>query len=157
MSFVGAMCSMLFILALNYEVDLERSDFVMLVGSFGASATLLFSAIEAPLSQPRNCIGGQLIGGFIGVATRKIFDDDYIFISGSVAVGLSILVMECFGVVHPPGSASALAGVLGSAKLKSQGFMFAIFPCGIGSLLMVFIALVVNNLDPKRRYPQHWL
>ena len=33
----------------------------LLIGSFGASAVLLFGATESPLAQPRNLVGGHLL------------------------------------------------------------------------------------------------
>ena len=35
----------------------DEQDVVQLVGSFGASAVLLFAAPSAPFSQPRNLLG----------------------------------------------------------------------------------------------------
>jgi CBS-domain-containing membrane protein len=38
---------------------LETTDLVMIIGSFGASAVLIYGAIKSPLAQPRNLIGGH--------------------------------------------------------------------------------------------------
>eukprot|EP01001_Neometanema_parovale_P006955 NODE_3287_length_1246_cov_108.123776_g3121_i0.p1 GENE.NODE_3287_length_1246_cov_108.123776_g3121_i0~~NODE_3287_length_1246_cov_108.123776_g3121_i0.p1 ORF type:complete len:211 (+),score=8.98 NODE_3287_length_1246_cov_108.123776_g3121_i0:109-741(+) len=59
--------------AINFEWFLN-SDLVMLVGSFGASAVLLYSAIESPLAQPRNAVFGNVISALIGVSYRKTLD-----------------------------------------------------------------------------------
>ena len=40
----------------------------MLLGSFGASAVLIFGMPRSPLAQPRNLIGGHVISALIGVA-----------------------------------------------------------------------------------------
>ena len=49
---------------------LSDSDMVMIIGSFGASAVLIYGAIKSPLAQPRNLIGGHLISALIG---KKMF------------------------------------------------------------------------------------
>ena len=39
----------------------EPRDLSLLIGSFGASAVLVYGAIKSPLAQPRNLIGGHVI------------------------------------------------------------------------------------------------
>ena len=66
-SWLGAFLSMYFVAILSSltEVDVLKSMF--LVGSFGASAVLIYGAPQADFSQPRNLIGGHIISAFIGV------------------------------------------------------------------------------------------
>ncbi|MBD3815556.1 MAG: HPP family protein, partial [Halothiobacillus sp.] len=42
-------------------------DRILIIGSIGASAVLLFGAIRSPLAQPRNLIGGHALSALIGV------------------------------------------------------------------------------------------
>ena len=51
----------------------EPRDLTLLIGSFGASAVLVYSAIKSPLAQPRNLIGGHVISGLVGVACWQLF------------------------------------------------------------------------------------
>ena len=46
-------------LAYSHVGFLEKSDLVLIIGSFGASAVLIYGAIKSPLAQPRNLIGGH--------------------------------------------------------------------------------------------------
>ena len=46
----------------------EPRDSILLLGSFGASAVLVYGAIRSPLAQPRNLIGGHVLSALIGVA-----------------------------------------------------------------------------------------
>ena len=39
----------------------EPRDLTLLIGSFGASAVLVYGAIKSPLAQPRNLIGGHIV------------------------------------------------------------------------------------------------
>ena len=46
---------------------LNQTDLMMIIGSFGASAVLIYGAIRSPLAQPRNLIGGHILSAIIGV------------------------------------------------------------------------------------------
>ena len=46
----------------------NMAGFPLLIGSFGATAVLLFGANESPLAQPRNLIGGHLVSAIAAVA-----------------------------------------------------------------------------------------
>ncbi|MFO7752152.1 MAG: HPP family protein [Desulfobacteraceae bacterium] len=37
------------------------------------------------------------------------------------------------------------------------GFLYAVIPVGAGALIMLFVALAVNNLAGTRRYPEFWM
>ena len=51
----------------------EPRDLTLLIGSFGASAVLVYGAIKSPLAQPRNLVGGHVISGLIGAACWQAF------------------------------------------------------------------------------------
>ncbi len=121
----------------------------LLIGSFGASAVLLFGVTESPLSQPRNLIGGHVISAAIAVAVVALFGSSPATIA--LAVGLSMFAMHLTHTTHPPGGATALIGVQGSA-----GVAFILVPVLAGALILLVTALVTNNLVHHRRYPLHW-
>ena len=56
-----------------------------------------------------------------------------------------------------PGGATALIAVIGGAKIKSLGFLYAFLPAGAGALILLVTALLVNNLSRHRKYPEFWL
>ncbi|MDQ1240597.1 MAG: hypothetical protein QG577_2783, partial [Thermodesulfobacteriota bacterium] len=66
-SFLGIGAIALIHLKMNHGLDMA-----MLVGSFGASAVLVYGATKSPLAQPRNLIGGHLFSALIGVAAFNI-------------------------------------------------------------------------------------
>ncbi len=136
-------------------VDMLKSLF--LVGSFGASAVLIYGAPQAEFSQPRNLLGGHIISAFIGVTVYKYLALDIVLLA-ALAVSLSIVAMHFTRTLHPPGGATALIAVIGSADVHNNGYYFVISPIGIGALIMLIIALVINNLssNPKRHYPRYW-
>src|SRR3972149_10563520 len=68
----------------------EPRDLTMIIGSFGASAVLVYGAIKSPLAQPRNLIGGHLISGLVGVACCQLFGET-IWLCGALAGAFAIL------------------------------------------------------------------
>ncbi len=134
----------------------EPLDMTLLIGSFGATAVLLYAAIKSPLSQPRNLVGGHIISGLVGVGCQRLFGD-VSWIAATMAVSLAIAAMLATKTLHPPGGATALIAVVGGAKIHNLGFMYAFFPAGTGAVILLIIALIVNNLSKNRRYPEYWL
>lgn len=77
----------------------------------------------------------------------------------ALAVSLAIALMYLTRTLHPPGGATALIAVIGGEHVHQLGFLYALMPVFLGSLLLLIVALVVNNLstDPKRHYPVYWI
>ncbi len=131
-------------------------DRVMLIGSFGASAVLIYGAVKSPLAQPRNFIGGHLLSAIIGVTFYKFFPEQ-MALASSLAVATAIAGMHVTKTLHPPGGATALIAVIGSTKIHNLGYLYVVLPVGIGVLVMLVIALLVNNVPRKRSYPEFWI
>ncbi|MEK6673750.1 MAG: HPP family protein [Nitrospirota bacterium] len=134
----------------------EPGDLTLLIGSFGASAVLVYGAIKSPLAQPRNLIGGHIISGLVGVACYKLFGGT-VWVAASLGVSLAIAAMLVTKTLHPPGGATALIAVIGGKKIHDLGFLYAFVPAGLGALILLIVALLVNNLARNRRYPEYWL
>ncbi len=127
----------------------------MIIGSFGASAVLIYGAVRSPLAQPRNFIGGHVISAIIGVTCYKLFPSQ-LWLSSSLAVATAIAAMHATKTLHPPGGATALIAVIGSVKVHNLGYLYVILPVGIGAMIMLVIALLINNIPRGRRYPEFW-
>ncbi|MCL4536349.1 MAG: HPP family protein [Nitrospirae bacterium] len=134
----------------------EPRDLTLIIGSFGASAVLVYGAIKSPLAQPRNLIGGHIISGLVGVACYQLFGQT-IWMAAALGVSLAIAAMLATKTVHPPGGATALIAVIGGKKIHDLGFLYAFVPAGAGAVILLVIALLVNNLSKNRRYPEYWL
>ena len=130
----------------------ETNDNYFLIGSFGASSVLIYGAIQSPLAQPRNLIGGHLISAFIGVTVQKILPE-MIWLTAPLAVSLAIVGMQITKTLHPPGGATALIAIIGSEKIKHLGFMYLVSPVLTGVITLLFVALIFNNLTSNRKYP----
>lgn len=154
-SWIGAFLGIAVVGYLNYN-NLGETDLVMVIGSFGASAVLIYGAIESPLAQPRNLLGGHMLSAFVGVACYQMMGSN-IWLAGAMAVATAIALMHATKTLHPPGGATALIAVIGSTKIHSLGYLYAIVPAGVGAGIMLTIALLVNNIPRNRQYPKFWL
>lgn len=154
-SWVGAFLGIAAVALVNYHL-FEDTDLVMIIGSFGASAVLIYGAIRSPLAQPRNFVGGHIISALIGVTTYNLLGD-HLWIATSVAVATAIAVMHATKTLHPPGGATALIAVIGSEKIHALGYLYVIIPAGLGALIMLVVALLINNIPEKRQYPEFWI
>lgn len=134
----------------------EPRDLTLLIGSFGASAVLVYGAIKSPLAQPRNLVGGHVLSGLTGVACYQMFGHT-IWLAAALAVSLAIVLMLATKTLHPPGGATALIAVVGGQKIHSLGFLYALVPAGAGAAILLVVALVINNLAQNRKYPEYWL
>jgi CBS-domain-containing membrane protein len=133
----------------------EGHDLHLIIGSFGASAVLVYGAVRSPLAQPRNLIGGHILSAIVGVACYKLLHDAP-WLAESMAVATAIAVMHATRTLHPPGGATALIAVIGSGGLHQLGFWYVLVPATIGPLILLAVALLVNNLPASRRYPEIW-
>ena len=131
-SFIGASFG-IGIIAFIQSSTLPETDTIFLIGSFGASSVLVFGAIQSPMAQPRNLIGGHIISAFIGVTIFMLFPE-IIWVTAPLAVATSIVIMQLTKTLHPPGGATALIAVVGSEKIKSLGYFYVISPVTTGAL-----------------------
>ena len=133
----------------------EPRDLTLLIGSFGASAVLAYGAVKSPLAQPRNLVGGHIVSGLVGVACQQIFGS-VVWLAAAMAVSLAIVAMLATKTLHPPGGATALIAVIGGPKIHNLGYCYALVPAGTGALILLIVALMVNNLAKARKYPEYW-
>ena len=127
----------------------------LLIGSFGATAVLVYGAIRSPLAQPRNVLGGHVLSALVGVLSYQIAGD-IIWLAAAIAVATAIALMHVTKTLHPPGGATTLIAVIGGDSIHHLGYYYALIPVGLGALLLLAVALLVNNLQPRRRYPEFW-
>ena len=127
----------------------------LLIGSFGASAVLVYGAAKSPLAQPRNLVGGHIISGIIGVACYR-WCGEPVWVAAALAVSLAIAAMLVTRTLHPPGGATALIAVIGGDKVCKLGFLYPFIPVGLGALILLIVGLLVNNASKNRRYPEFW-
>lgn len=153
-SFLGGFLGIYAIFLVTRQfIGLEEAIYI--IPSMGASAVLLFAAPHVPFSQPWNVFGGHLISALIGVFCYQFIPD--IHVAAAASVGVAIGVMYYTRCIHPPGGATALAAVIGSAKIHDLGYMYAITPVLINTVTILFIAVTFNAFFSWRRYPANWV
>jgi len=150
-SFFGALIG-IGLIAYLQSLQLPVMESVFLLGSFGASAVLVYGAIQSPLAQPRNLVGGHIVSAIVGVSVAKFFPD-IIWLTAPFSVAISIVAMQITRTLHPPGGATALIAVIGGTKISSLGYLYVLMPVFSGTLMLLFAALIFNNITPKRHYP----
>ncbi len=141
--------------ALAGQLVFAAHDLALMIGSFGASAVLLYGAVRSPLAQPRNLLGGHILSAIVGVACWKLLSH-HIAIAEAMAVATAIAVMHATRTLHPPGGATALIAVIGSNKIHALGFFYVLIPATVGPIILLIVALAVNNIPASRRYPEIW-
>jgi|TARA_B110000263_G_C15117370_1_gene422671 CBS domain-containing membrane protein len=157
-SWLGAFFGIYLAATAGSMVGADLLSRLFLVGSFGASAVLLYGAPQADFSQPRNLLGGHILSAIIGVSVNAFLPFDMALL-GALAVSLSILVMHLTRTLHPPGGATALIAVIGGTNITDMGYSFVGAPIATGAVVLLLVALLLNNLsnNPKRQYPKYWL
>lgn len=142
--FVATVCGLL---AITGVASLSGHE--LLIGSFGATAVLLYGTPDSPLAQPRNVIGGHVLSALSGCLMVHIAGSGPLALAG--AVGLSIVMMHFTHTTHPPGGATALIAAHANAT-----WLFVFMPVLVGAVILVIIAVITNNMVNHRHYPNHW-
>lgn len=93
-----------------------------------------------------------MVSAIIGVTVQKIVPD-ILWITAPLAVSLSIVFMQITKTLHPPGGATALIAVTGSPAIKSLGYGYVLAPVLTGILILLFAAVIFNNVTSNRIYP----
>ena len=90
-----------------------------------------------------------MISTFIGLSIYHLFGNEYWIIA--LAVGMAIAVMMLTRTTHPAG-ADPIIVILGA-----NSWSYLVTPVLIGSVVIVVIALFINNMSSKRSYPTFWM
>lgn len=128
----------------------RMSHVPLLMAPLGASCVLLFAATESPLAQPRSVIGGHFMASLVGLLFLKFVGTTPLDMG--LAVGLAIALMQLTHTLHAPAGADPLVVLVGGKATWS----FLVAPVLISSILLVMIALLVNNTGRNRKWPKYW-
>lgn len=153
-SWVGAFLGIAAVAGAGQRV-FAAHDLTLMIGSFGASAVLLYGAVRSPLAQPRNLIGGHMLSALVGVACWQFLHATP-WLAQALAVATAIALMHLTRTLHPPGGATALIAVIGSPEIHRLGYWYVLMPATLGPLILLVVALLVNNIPQSRRYPEIW-
>ena len=146
---IGGTLSILALLILG-----KYSHNIFIMAPFGASCVILYAVSQSPLAQPRNVIFGHLISAFVGLFFLKVCGASLLSIA--FAVGFAIALMQYFRCVHPPAGANPLV-ILLTANTIHYEWSFLLFPVLMGSITLVLIAYIVNNIGQTQKWPNYGL
>ncbi len=153
-SWIGSFLGIAVVSLIHYKL-LDQTGLMMILGSFGASAVLIYGAIRSPLAQPRNLLGGHILSAIVGVTAFQWLGSEP-WLAAAVAVSTAIALMHLTRTLHPPGGATALIAVIGGTSVHNLGYLYVVMPAALGASVMLIIALIVNNIPKGRRYPEFW-
>jgi CBS-domain-containing membrane protein len=122
---------------------------LMLLGSFGASALLLFALPEAPLSQPRSVLLGHVGASAIALGCLACFGPQWWAIG--LATGLGVGYMMATRTVHPPAASNAIV-----VFLAKPGWVSCLGSTVGGTILLIAIAFFYHRATGRHRYPLQW-
>jgi CBS-domain-containing membrane protein len=118
---------------------------------------LLFGVPSSRLAQPRNAICGQVIGATVGCFLRLMFSYiDEKVLPATLSVAISILIMQWTKTLHAPGGATALIIIMTTTNFPWCGFQYILMPILSGTIILLIVAVIINNISPKRHYPLSW-
>jgi CBS-domain-containing membrane protein len=80
---------------------------------------------------------------------------DVLILQEAFAVATAIALMQLTRTMHPPGGATALITVIGGTEIHSMGigFIWIVF---IGVIILLAVALLMNNAFSRGSYPTRW-
>lgn len=125
------------------------TETLWIMAPFGASCLLVFGAWQTPYSQPRNVIGGHFLSSVVGIAVYQWFG--YYAWTLALALTTTLFVVIFTKTIHPPAAANPIIIIIGG-----HSWQYLWTPVLIGSITIVFMGLLINNVRSNRAYPVYW-
>jgi len=126
---------------------LETSAGVWLMFSFGATVFIVFVLYDLETAQPKNIFFGHLISIIVGIIFNETIGLS--FYSLGLSVGVAVILMVYFKVMHPPAASNPLV-----ALFMDLSFDYILFPVIAGTILIILSSILINKIILKRKYPK---
>ena len=154
---IGAGVTITILAYITFQSILAGTNYgLWLAASFGSTAAVVFGYPENEFSQPKNVFFGHLICSLVGIIFVTIFeisqDRTIFFLFIGVALGISVMLMMAFKVVHPPAGGNTIV-----VMLAQNSFQFLIFPIIVGAVTIIIGGIIYNRFILKKKYPSKWL
>ena len=124
----------------------KTSTGIWLMYSFGATVFIVFVLYNLETAQPKNIFFGHLISIIIGIIFNETIG--FSFYSLGLSVGLAVALMVYFKVMHPPAASNPLVAIY-----TDVSYDFILFPVITGSIIIILLAIFINKIILKRKYP----
>ena len=131
-------------------LSFETSTGFWLMFSFGSTTLIVLIFFESQFAQPGNIFFGHLLGIVIGVLFNEFVGMS--FLTLGLAVGATITLMMYLKVIHPPAAANPLIALFADVSLE-----YIVFPVMVGTIVIIFLSVIINRYILKRDYPTRWL
>ena len=131
-------------------LSFETSTGFWLMFSFGSTTLIVLIFYESEFAQPSNIFFGHLLGIIVGILFNEFFGIS--FITLGLSVGTTVTLMMYFKIIHPPAAANPLIALFADVSLN-----YIIFPVLVGSVVIIFLTILINRLILKRSYPKRWI
>ena len=131
-------------------LSFETSTGFWLMFSFGSTTLIVLIFYESEFAQPSNIFFGHLLGIIVGILFNEFFGIS--FITLGLAVGATVTLMMYFKIIHPPAAANPLIALFADVSLN-----YIIFPVLVGSIVIIFLTILINKFILKRPYPKKWI
>ena len=145
---IAGFAASLIIGVLSY-LSFETSTGFWLMFSFGSTTLIVLIFYESEFAQPSNIFFGHLLGIIVGILFNEFFGIS--FITLGLAVGSTVTLMMYFKIIHPPAAANPLIALFADVSLN-----YIIFPVLVGSIVIIFLTILINRFILKRSYPKKW-
>jgi len=130
-------------------LSFETSTGFWLMFSFGSTTLIVMVFYKSEFAQPRNIFLGHLLGITVGILFNEFIGIS--FITLGLAVGLTVTLMIYFKVIHPPAASNPLIALFADVSVD-----YIIFPVTVGSIVIIFLSVIINKYILKRNYPKQW-
>ena len=128
-------------------LTLETSAGVWLMFSFGATVFIVFVLYDLETAQPKNIFFGHLISIIVGILFNETIGLS--FYSLGLSVGVAVILMVYFKVMHPPAASNPLV-----ALIMDLSFDYILFPVIVGTIIIILLSILINKIILKRKYPK---
>ena len=130
-------------------LTLRTSAGVWLMFSFGATVFIVFVLYNLETAQPKNIFFGHFVSILVGIIFNETIGLS--FYSLGLSVGVAVMLMVYFKVMHPPAASNPLV-----ALFMDLSFDFILFPVITGTILIILLSVLINKIILKRNYPKKW-
>lgn len=145
-------CSAIAIVVCATKWSMSTDVHILFFASTAATSFLVFALPHGALSQPWPVLAGQALSIIVGVSFASVLDSS--MMTAALAVGVTVTLMHYFACLHPPGGATAFYFVVNFKQINVSESVVVFI---VNILIILVLAMVVNNLFYWRRYPLFWL
>lgn len=119
----------------------EQTGTLLIIAPLGATAVLLFSAVNSPFSKPINIFSSYLISIIVGMLILKFSSGGWLTIGAGL--GVTIMMMHLLNVIHPAAGANYLIVTQGELSFK------LLEPIFFGLFILIIISTAVEKIRKK--------